>query len=320
MKIVITGALGHIGSYLINHLSQEFKNLKLILIDNLSTNRYFTLFNISKFGNCKFIEKDINIDSVEEDIKDCDIVIHLAAITDAASSFKNKLEVEKNNFNGTKKVVNLCSKYKIKLIFFSSTSVYGTQKNIVDEDTGIDTLNPQSPYAEVKLKEEEIIKEYGNLKNLEYIILRCGTIYGFSTGMRFHTAVNKFTWQAVLGKDITVWRSAFDQKRPYLDLSDAFRAIVFILKNNLFDKKIYNILTDNLTVRDVIRVIGNFIPHLNIVEVDHEIVNQYSYEVSNNKFKSLGFEFKGSISKQIALTISNIDVSNKYINFTSKKQ
>ena len=70
--------------------------------------------------------------------------------------------------------------------------------------------------------------------------------------MRFHTAVNKFCWQAVMGQPITVWNTAYDQKRPYLDLFDASRAIAFIIENNIFDGRIYNVLTQNFTVRQVV--------------------------------------------------------------------
>ena len=65
---------------------------------------------------------------------------------------------------------------------------------------------------------------------LRFITCRFGTIFGTSIGMRFHTAVNKFCWQAVIGQPITVWRTALHQYRPYLDLKDAVKAIVYYQK------------------------------------------------------------------------------------------
>lgn len=121
--------------------------------------------------------------------------------------------------------------------------------------------------------------------------------------MRFHTAVNKFCWQAVARQPITVWRTALDQKRPYLDLSDAVEAVKFVIERNLFDQNIYNVLTANATVRDIIDIISVHVPDLSIEYVDTKIMNQLSYVVSSDRFKSQGFEFNGSLKQGIADTI-----------------
>ena len=97
-------------------------------------------------------------------------------------------------------------------------------------------------------------------KGLKAIVCRFGTIFGPSPGMRFHTAVNKFCWQAVMGQPLSVWRTAYEQKRPYLDLADAVRALAFIIERDLFDGRIYNVLTLNATVRDIVEAIKGFVP------------------------------------------------------------
>ena len=78
------------------------------------------------------------------------------------------------------------------MIHLSSTSVYGTQKKMVDEDCPEEDLKPQSPYAATKLKEERLISKLVKEKSLKAVTFRFGTIFGVSPGMRFHTAVNKF--------------------------------------------------------------------------------------------------------------------------------
>ena len=123
------------------------------------------------------------------------------------------------------------------MIFASSTSVYGPQSDLVDEDCHKNDLRPQSPYALTKLNEEKDIQQK-SLNN--FLILRLGTIYGFSEGIRFHTAVNKFCLQSSEGKPLTIWKTALHQKRPYLSLEDLSRAIIHILKNNLINNEIYN--------------------------------------------------------------------------------
>jgi len=269
------------------------------------------LFNLPSSGNYQFIEGDVTKMDLNSIFASADIVIHLAAITDAAGSFDKASEVESNNFQSTVRVANACVETDTKLIALSSTSVYGTQNDVVDENCSDEELQPQSPYAETKLKEEELISQLVINKDLKAISCRFGTIFGASPGMRFHTAVNKFCWQAVMGQPITVWTTAYDQKRPYLDLLDASRAINYIIEKNLFNGRIYNVLTCNATVREVVETIQDFIPTLDVSFVDNEIMNQLSYEVKCDRFLAEGFSFSGDLKRGIAETIELLKNSNK---------
>ncbi len=309
MKIVVTGALGHIGSRVIRELPETFSESEIVMLDNMSAQRYCSLFNLPGNGKYSFIETDVLEADLCAIIKDADVVLHLAAITDATSSFGNKEQVEHVNYNATVRVAEACSKSGSCMIHLSSTSVYGTQREVVDEECSEEELKPQSPYAETKLKEERFLQDLGNKEKLRFVICRFGTIAGISQGMRFHTAVNKFCWQAVMGQPLTVWSTALHQKRPYLTLDDAINAVCFIIKNDLFDRKIYNILTENLTVNDIIHSIKQHIPKLEIQYVDAQIMNQLSYEVSNFRFKEQGFKFSGSVEKSICDTIHLLKAS-----------
>jgi nucleoside-diphosphate-sugar epimerase len=304
VKIVVTGSLGHIGSYIIRNLGIQFPMAEIIMIDNMMTQRFPSLFNLPPMGKYRFIEGDVTKMDLDIVFSGASVVIHLAAITDAAGSFDRAEELEENNYQSTVKVANACAKNGASLIALSSTSVYGTQNEVVDEDCSKEELQPQSPYAVTKLKEEKLISKLSKENGLRAIHCRFGTIFGVSPGMRFHTAVNKFCWQAVMGQPITVWNTAYDQKRPYLDLFDASRAIVFIIENNIFDGRIYNVLTQNFTVRQVVDTIQEFVPNLEVEFVDNNIMNQLSYEVSCDRFKSQGFTFSGDLRRGIGETIS----------------
>lgn len=304
MKFVITGALGHIGSYFIRFLAKEYADLQIIMIDNLTSQRYSSLFNLPKGPIYTFIDEDIRELDFKNILTSADFCIHFAAITDAAGSFENAEQLEANNFDCTFKIARACSKYGVKLITLSSTSVYGTQNDLVTEDCSEEDLRPQSPYASTKLKEEELIRDMVSKGELKSIILRFGTIYGTSSGIRFHTAVNKFCYQAAFKKPLTVWSSAYDQKRPYLDIKDASRALVHIINQDIFDGQTYNVLTDNSTVREVTEIIKEFCPSLEIEFISNEIMNQLSYEVSSQKFKDTGFVFEGNMRKRINETLN----------------
>jgi len=128
--------------------------------------------------------------------------------------------------------------------------------------------------------------------------------------MRFHTAVNKFCWQAVMNQPLTVWRTALNQKRPYLHLNDAVAAFKFIIDRKCFDRRVYNVLTANATVNDLLSIISSYIPDISIEYVDTAIMNQLSYEVANKHFKNQGFKFNGDLKDGIFSTIKLLKNSN----------
>ena len=299
MKIAITGGLGHIGSRIMRVFPLMFKDAEFLVIDNFETQRYASLYNLgdatrkrTEFVECDILEADMNL------LHGSDVVIHLASITNATASVgRLKERVMKENLEMTKRVATACNDNGIKMILSSSTSVYGSQDAVVNEDSDV---NPQNPYAETKVKEEDFVR---SIDTLNSCIFRLGTISGISHGMRFHTAVNKFCFQAAFGQPLTVWKVAFDQLRPYLSLADAVEAMAFVIGYKIFDGETYNCLTANMTVKDVIDKISKIIPDLQINYVEHKIMNQLSYEVSSEKIKSKGFEFKGNIDSDIEDTI-----------------
>lgn len=304
MKIVVTGALGHIGSRLIRAIPDRFPDAGIEMVDNLSTQRYCSLFNLPENGRYHFIEADILTANLDAVFAGADVVVHLAAITNAEGSFKVHEKVEQTNFVGTERVAHACIRTGSPLIFLSSTSVYGTQADLVDESCAASELKPQSPYADSKLRSERLLQLLGQEQGLKFVVFRFGTIFGSSIGMRFHTAVNKFIWQACTGIPLTVWRSALDQKRPYLDLEDAIRTLLFTIDSQLYDREVYNVLTLNATVREVVATLSEFVPDLQVSLVDHQIMNQLSYEVSCRKFAGLGFRFTGDLRQRIDESVS----------------
>src|SRR5437870_10572255 len=303
MRIVVTGALGHIGSRLIREIPWTFPDADIILLDSLSSHRYCSLFNLPAEGQYRFVEADVLTADLGRLFDGAEVVIHLAAITNATDSFEMKEQVACVNYLGTERVAKACAQAGAALIFISSTSVYGGQTELVDEDCQITDLRPQNPYAESKLKAEQLLQALGRAEDLAFVVCRFGTIFGVSPGMRFHTAINRFCWQAVMGQAITVWRTALHQQRPYLDLADAVEALKFILQRQLFDRRVYNILTLNTSVSQIVETVAVYVPDVSVEYVDSPVMNQLSYRVMCNRFKSLGFEFNGDLKRVIGVTI-----------------
>jgi UDP-glucose 4-epimerase len=303
LKFVVTGALGHIGSAFIRALPAMRPDAEIVMIDNLSTQRYASLFTLPAIGRYRFLDLDVRHADLRPVFEGARAVVHLAAKTDASGSVNDAAAVEANNFQATEKVAAACIASGTRMIHLSSTSVYGTQQDTVSEDCLAEELKPQSPYAETKLREEELVRSLA-ANGLKAIVCRFGTIFGTSPGMRFHTAVNKFCWQAVMGQPLSVWRTAYNQKRPYLDLADAVRAFGFIIDRDLFDGRIYNVLTLNATVSEIVDRVREFVPQTEVSFVDSPIMNQLSYEVSSQRFLDTGFTFSGDLRRSIGETVS----------------
>lgn len=296
----MTGACGHIGSGILERLGR-LSGVSVVGIDSMRTLRYASLFRIRNF---RFMEGDVRSSLWKLPSEQYSALFHLAAITDAEKSAEMADEVRANNLESTRKACEFCLERNIPLVFPSSTSVYGSQESRVDEDCPPTQLRPQSPYAETKLQEERIVHEFRQ-KGLRCVILRLATIAGPSPGMRFHTAVNKFCWQAAQGQSITVWKTALYQKRPYLALEDAVSALLGagrVLKE-MPVPEVVNVVTQNHTVHEILEMIRIYFPRLRIEMTESRIMNQLSYEIISKYQNIINFKPKGQIKNCIKDTL-----------------
>ena len=301
MNLLITGCCGHIGSYLADNIYKIKKIKKTILIDNIKSNRFCSLFNLSKSNKLKFYLRDVNKKNSLNDFKNINYVIHCASMTNAEKSFGKEKEMYKNNIDCLKNVINFCKKNNSKLIHLSSTSVYGKQTDIVDENCEEKYLKPQSPYADIKLIEEKMLIKNSN--KLNYNTFRFGTIAGVSKGIRFHTAVNKFCLNASINENIYVYKTALNQYRPYLSLHDAFKVFKFCIEKDFFENEIFNALSGNYTVSQILKKIRKYKKNIKVKLVKSAIMNQLSYHVSSKKLERNGLYLKGNIEKDIKKTL-----------------
>ena len=301
MSLLITGACGHIGSYLAENIHKIKKIKKTILVDNLESNRFCSLFELNKKNKLKFYLRNIEKENSLNDFKNIKYVIHCASMTNAEKSFGKEDLMYKNNIDCLKTVIKFCKKNKAKLFHLSSTSVYGKQANIVDENCEEEYLKPQSPYADIKLIEEKMLKKES--PNLIFNTFRFGTIAGVSKGIRFHTAVNKFCLNAAINEDIKVYKTALNQFRPYLSLSDALKSFQFCIEKDFFQNDIFNILSGNFTVNQILRMIKKYKKKIKVKLVNAEIMNQLSYHVSKEKIEKEGLHLNHNIENDIKNTI-----------------
>ena len=301
MKILITGACGHIGSFLAENI-HKIKNIsKTIIVDNLKSNRFNSLYNFEKKNNLSFFLRDLNNLNALNDFHNVDAIIHCASMTNAEKSFGKEKEMYRNNLNCFKTTMKYCMNRNTKLIHLSSTSVYGKQIDLVDENCERRFLKPQSPYAKIKLIEEKLLKKNSN--KLRYNTFRFGTIAGVSKGIRFHTAVNNFCLNAALGEKIKIYKTALHQYRPYLSIRDSFKVFKFCLEKDFFQNDIFNALSGNFTVNQILNKIKKIKKKINVVYISSPIMNQLSYHVDDQKIKNKGLILKSNIDVDIKDTL-----------------
>lgn len=229
-KIIVTGGAGFIGS----HLTKKLANLGLnvIVIDNFSTGRIDNLRNIK--SKIKIIKEDIgNFERLKNQLlkrEKVDYIYHLAALPRIERSIDNPMETHRSNVHGVFGVLELARFLGVKrLIFTSSSSVYGTQnKNPLSEDL---TPDPQNPYAAQKLIGEVYCDIYSKVFGIPIVTLRLFNVYG--SGMdgegAYQLVFTKWIEQMKKGLPLTIYGDG-KQTRDFTHISDAVAALIKAMK------------------------------------------------------------------------------------------
>ncbi|MBQ9034974.1 MAG: UDP-glucose 4-epimerase GalE [Alphaproteobacteria bacterium] len=173
-KILVIGGAGYIGSHVVKALLEN--NFAVTVYDNLSTGQEQNLFK-----DAEFIKGDIlDVPALQKVMsKDFDAVVHLAAKKAVGESMENPQLYALNNLNGAVNICNAMVDNGVKNLVFSSTAaVFGTPKYVpVDENH---PLEPMSFYGFTKLKMEELMHWYSQLKDFHYIALRYFNAVGYA--------------------------------------------------------------------------------------------------------------------------------------------
>ena len=218
MKVLVTGGAGFIGSHIADFFTE--RRDEVTVLDNLSSGK---IENIPNSAN--FIEGDItNPDDIEKAI-DVDYVFHLAAMVSVPLSFKKPKKCFKTNIGGTTNILEAASKKEVKkVIFSSSAAIYGDNQNIPLKET--EPYLPMSPYAESKVKGEQICQEY----ELETCVLRYFNVYGQRQDPKspYSGVISIFSDRAKEDKDLIIFGDG-KQTRDFIHVSDVVRANVLAM-------------------------------------------------------------------------------------------
>ena len=306
-KIIITGGLGYIGTEICKLYSGVSWHHQIIVIDN----RFISeRVNQIRNWNMEFIQGDIlDKNLINNYFKDADVVHHLAGITDVprtkseASTTQDK-KIKEVGEQGTQNILDAISN-KCKIIFPSTHVVYEGIDEIKTAIKENEITKPVLSYSSSKAINEEQLKKSG--KN--YIILRLGSVYGYSTdSMRIDIMPNLFS--KISSQDGTLKLFAGGRQiKSLVPLIDVARCFKFMEEKNEIKSEIFNLTKETVTVKEVAEICKKYNHRITLKETNDEVPN-LGFSLSNKKLLNTGFEFLYNLDQNIKEMISKWSKQN----------
>ena len=206
---------------------------------------------------------------------------------------KKAIEV---NCVGTRNVVELAIKHKMKILHASTCSLYGAENCSLDSPlTEESHIFPIDFYGQTKYQQERFVTELAE----NYCIFRVATAYGLSPRMRYDLVLNTFAAKAANNVQLTIFGGT--QYRPFIHVRDIARAYIYALENDL--EGIYNLASQNLMILEVATILKNLYEIK--FEITELIYDPRNYIADNKKLLATGFEFNWSVEKGIREMVEN---------------
>ena len=251
MKYVITGGAGFIGSHITKTLVEQGHNVTIL--DNLNTGKEKNLELIKEKIN--FVKGDILDNKLLEEIMvDTDGVFHQAALASVQDSFSKPDEYHDVNVNGTENILKLAKKNNFKVVYASSSSVYGNPEKIPIEES--DIKNPINPYAETKLRKEELAVKYSKI-GVKVIGLRYFNVFGKGQSKEYAGVLKLFLERIRDGLPPKI-NGDGTQFRDFVFVGDVAEANIMSMKSEV-NHEFFNVGTNtSITILDLAKTIIKF--------------------------------------------------------------
>ena len=295
-KIVITGGLGYIGTELCKIYSGYSWNDKIIVIDNRFVSERV---NQIRNWNMEFVQGDIlDKELIKKYCADADIVHHLAGITDvprvkSESNEEHDKKIKDVAEQGTQNILDVISD-NCKIIMPSSHVVYEGIEKVKNDIKENEETNPVLSYGKSKDFNEKQLKASG--KN--YIILRLGSVYGYSTDTaRIDIMANFFSKVASQNGTLKLFAGG-RQIKSLVPLIDVARCFKFMEERVDLSSDIFNLTKDTISVKEVAEICKKINPKITLKETNDEVPNM-GFSLSNDKILNTGFEFLYSLEESI---------------------
>ena len=237
MKILVTGGAGFIGSHIAEYLVQRGDDVTIL--DNLNTGKKENLSKINDRIN--FVNGDIrDYKLLEKLVSDVASVFHEAALASVQQSFSMKDEYSDVNITGTENILKLAKEYGFKIVYASSSSVYGNPKKIPIKEN--DDRKPINPYAQTKLEDEYLAKKYSEM-GVSVIGLRYFNVFGKRQSKEYAGVIKLFLEK--IKQEISPKINGDGlQTRDFVHIDDVVRANILAMDSNI-KHEFFNVGTGN---------------------------------------------------------------------------
>ena len=224
---IVFGGAGFIGSHLVDRLLAMGENV--LCIDNFHTGLKKNISHLENERRFFYLEHDI-IQPIKSKLP-IKKIWHLASPASPSSYQKNPLQTIRTNYEGTFNILNLANDFKSKLLFTSSSEIYGvTEVSPQSEKMPIllDTNSPRASYSEGKRVAETLLKVYGDLNNLQVRIARLFNTYGPRYRIDDGRVIINFINQALKNKKLTIYGDG-SQTRSFCYVSDMVTGLIKLM-------------------------------------------------------------------------------------------
>jgi UDP-glucose 4-epimerase len=285
MKFLVTGGAGFIGSNIVKLVLKKGHNVDVL--DNL---------HVGKIENIKDIMDKINFfqtdtrdrEGLDKIIKNYDGIFHEAALTSVPESFEKPKEYYDVNVIGTKNIFEIANREKIRVVYASSSSIYGNTTQIPIKESF--ERKPINPYGQTKLDDEILAEKF---EELSVIGLRYFNVYGIGQNISYAGVITKFLEQIKNKKTLTINGNG-NQIRDFIHVKDIAKANLAAMESNI-KKSFFNVGTGiSTSINDLAKMM------IELSNSENEIIH--------------GPELKGDIESSQA----DIEFIKKSINWNHK--
>jgi GDP-4-dehydro-6-deoxy-D-mannose reductase len=227
-NVLITGAAGSGGSYILEHFTTRYPNWELKgLIRSLNSNNSENLNAVRSKINFVIADLTNPIDLESQiDFKSIDLIVHLASNADVLYSFANPADVLNNNIRGTINLLEACRTHKFsgRLLMCSTSEVYG---QVLPNEVPIKETNairPASPYAVSKVTQDLLSQVYSASYGLDVVRSRMFTYINPRRENLFATAFAMQVARIEAGRQKVLKHGNLNSVRTHLNIRDVCRA------------------------------------------------------------------------------------------------
>jgi UDP-glucose 4-epimerase len=285
MKFLVTGGAGFIGSNIVKLVLKKGHNVDVL--DNLHVGKIENIEDI--MDKINFFQTDTkDREGLDKIIKNYDGIFHEAALTSVPESFEKPKEYYDVNVIGTKNIFEIANREKIRVVYASSSSIYGDTTQIPIKESF--ERKPINPYGQTKLDDEILAEKF---EELSVIGLRYFNVYGIGQNISYAGVITKFLEQIKNKKTLTINGNG-NQIRDFIHVKDIAKANLAAMESNI-KKSFFNVGTGiSTSINDLAKMM------IELSNSENEIIH--------------GPELKGDIESSQA----DIEFIKKSINWNHK--